>query len=200
MARFLAMLRPAMRRISSKLQDEDDGDDVMSLKESLKESLHMQHAIREERKLPASQLEASRLLGCRPKMNAHEGQGREGGAAFGRLIELATRGAGSPLRPSGPREVLSSPSSLPRRIFVPAERYKPPNSHERLLAQRAHDGSPLRPTAFVARVVPTQDSQRASGSAPAAADAAAHRADKFLPKDDTTPDLPRPRKRLRPPL
>ena len=167
-------------------------------------SEHLQHAIAEERRLPASELEASGRL-----MNAYEGQGREGGAAFGRLIELATRGGSSPLRPAAPQvlsaplEDQSSPSALPRRIFVPAERCKPPYSREWLLAQRAHcDGSPLRPTALrpypaglrslsasavradvptAARVVPTHPQ-------PASAPAAAHAEAKPLFKDDTTPD------------
>ena len=166
-------------------------------------SEHLQHAIAEERRLPASELEASGRL-----MNAYEGQGREGGAAFGPLIELAPRGGSSPLRPAAPQELLqSSPSSLPRRIsrriFVPAERCKPPYSREWLLAQRAHcDGSPLRPTALrpypaglrslsasavradvptAARVVPTHPQ-------PASAPAAARAEAKPLPKDDTTPD------------
>ena len=112
-------------------------------------SEHLQHAIAEERRLPASELEASGRL----KMNAFEGQ--EGGAAFGRLTELAARGGSSPLRPAAPQvlsaplEDQSFPSALPRRIFVPAERCKPPYSREWLLAQRAQsDGSPLRPTAL----------------------------------------------------
>ena len=76
---------------------------------------------------------------------------REGGAAFGCLAELATR-RGSPLRPVAPQEDLQSPpSSLPRRILVPAEHCcsKPPYSREWLLSHRARcGGSPLRPTAL----------------------------------------------------
>ena len=89
------------------------------------------------------------MLGCRLKMLAPESKVREGCAAFGCLAELATR-RGSPLRPVAPQEDLQSPpSSLPRRIFVPAERCKPPYSSEWLLAHRAHcGGSPLRPTAL----------------------------------------------------
>ena len=74
----------------------------------------------------------------------------EGGAAFGCLAELATR-RGFPLRPAGApqKDLQSSPSSLPRRILVPAERCKPPYSREWLLAHRARcGGSPLRPTAL----------------------------------------------------
>eukprot|EP00964_Phaeocystis_antarctica_P100022 scaffold65753_cov35-Phaeocystis_antarctica.AAC.1 len=76
---------------------------------------------------------------------------REGGVAFGCLAELATR-RGSPLRPVAPQEDLQSPpSSLPRRILVPAEHCcsKPPYSREWLLSHRARcGGSPLRPTAL----------------------------------------------------
>ena len=101
-----------------------------------------------EQRLPASELAASGLLGCWLKMLAPESKVREGCAAFGCLAELATR-RGSPLRPAAPQEALSSPSSLPRRSFVPAERCKPPYSREWLLAHRAHcGGSPLRPTAL----------------------------------------------------
>ena len=52
---------------------------------------------------------------------------------------------------TAPHEVLLqlSPSSLPGRSFVPAERCKPPYSREWLLAHRPHcGGSPLRPTAL----------------------------------------------------
>ena len=98
----------------------------------------------EERRPPAFELHASRLLGHRL-----EHEVREGGAAFGCLAKLATR-RGSPLRPVAPQEDLqSSLSSLPQRILVPAERCKPPYSREWLLAHRARcGGSPLRPTAL----------------------------------------------------
>ena len=87
--------------------------------------------IKEERRpSKVSKLQASRLLAYRL-----EHEVCEGGAAFGCLAELATR-RGSPLRPVAPQEDLqSSPSSLPRRILVPAERgCKPPYSREWLLA------------------------------------------------------------------
>ena len=74
----------------------------------------------------------------------------EGEAAFGRLAELATR-EGAAAMTTAPQEVLLqlSPSSLPGRNFVPAERCKPPYSREWLLAHRPHcGGSPLRPTAL----------------------------------------------------
>ena len=98
----------------------------------------------EERRPPAFELHASRLLGHRL-----EHEVREGGAAFGCLAKLATR-RGSPLRPVAPQEDLqSSLSSLPQRILVPAERCKPPYSREWLLAHRARCGGfPLRPTAL----------------------------------------------------
>ena len=98
--------------------------------------------IREERRPPSA------LLGLGLEHSEHGVC--EGSAAFGCLAELATR-RGSPLRPAGaPQEDLqSSPSSLPRRILVPAERCKPPYSREWLLAHRARcGGSPLRPTAL----------------------------------------------------
>ena len=98
---------------------------------------------KEERRLPASELEAYRLLGCRLKMLASEGNVHEGEAAFGRLAELATRG-GAAAMTTAPQEVLLqlSPSSLPGRNFVPAERCKPPytTSREWLLAHRRHCG------------------------------------------------------------
>ena len=105
-----------------------------------------------ERRLPASELEAYRLLGCRLKMLASDGRVHEGSAAFGRLAELATRG-GAAAMTTAPQEVLLqlSRSSLPGRNFVPAERCKPPytTSREWLLAHRPHcGGSPLRPTAL----------------------------------------------------
>ena len=104
----------------------------------------------EERRLPASELEAYRLLGSRLKMLARDGKVHEGSAAFGCLAELATRG-GAAAMTTAPQEVLLqlSPSSLPGRNFVPAERCKPPYSREWLLAHRPHcGGSPLRPTAL----------------------------------------------------
>ena len=101
---------------------------------------------KEERWPSASELQASGLPAHRLE---HEGRVREGGAAFGCLAELATR-RGSPLRPVAPQEDLQSPpSSLLRRVLVPAERCKPPYSREWLLAHRARcGGSPLRPTAL----------------------------------------------------
>ena len=156
--------------------------------------------IKEERRpSKVSKLQASRLLAYRL-----EHEVCEGGAAFGCLAELATR-RGSPLRPVAPQEDLqSSPSSLPRRILVPAERCKPPYSHEWLLAHRARcGGSPLRPKALhppaelsslsasaaldaptASRVVAPTHLKLAS--APAAAGAAG--AAKPLPEDDTTPN------------
>ena len=163
--------------------------------------------IKEERRPSASKLQASGLLAYRLEHSEHEVC--EGGAAFGCLAELATR-RGSPLRPVAPQEDLpSSPSSLPRRILVPAERCKPPYSREWLLAHRAHcGGSPLRPTALhllcpaelsslsASAAVPALDAPTASRavaptplqpeSAPAAAGAAG--ATKPLPDDDTTPN------------
>ena len=57
---------------------------------------------------------------------------REGGAAFGRLAELATRrGASAPHKAEQPS------SLLPRRVLVPGELCKPPYSRQWLLATRA---------------------------------------------------------------
>ena len=124
-------------------EDEDNEDDM-----SLLQHLPGEKRGKEEPRLPVSELEAHRFLGCRLKMLASEGKVHEGCAAFGCLAELATRRR-SPLRPAAPQEALSSSSSLPRRIFVPAERCKPPYSREWLLAHRPHCGSsPLRPTAL----------------------------------------------------
>ena len=112
--------------------------------------------IREERRPPSA------LLGLGLEHSEHGVC--EGSAAFGCLAELATR-RGSPLRPAGaPQEDLqSSPSSLPRRILVPAERCKPPYSREWLLAHRAHcGGSPLRPTVLHPR--PSCSPSRHSGT------------------------------------
>ena len=180
-------LCPALRRSSSS----EDNEDNMSLAESLLQgarpvapSVHlrskssMMSLIKEEPRLPASEPEVSRLLGYRLGRHACSGQVREGCAAFGHLAELATRRR-SPLRPAAPQEALSSPSSLPGRSFVPAERCKPPYSREWLRAHRAHcGGSPLRPTAFATRVVPTHPQP---ASAPAAA-SMAHGAAKPLLK------------------
>ena len=143
------------------------------------------HAIAEEPRLPASQVEASGLLSCRLKVNACEGRVREGGAAFGRLTELAARRNSAAVTTAPQEDLQSSPSSLPRRSFVSAELCEPPYSREWLRAHRAHcGGSPLRPTAFAARVVPTHPQP---ASSPAAA-GAAHGAAKPLLEDDTTPD------------
>ena len=171
----------------------------------LRSKSSMMSLIKEEPRLPASEPEVSRLLGYRLGRHACSGQVREGCAAFGHLAELATRRR-SPLRPAAPQEALSSPSSLPGRSFVPAERCKPPYSCEWLFAHRAHcGGSPLRPTALhsysaelrspsasavladAARVVTTHP-QRASATAAAGEAGAAHDAAKPLPEDDTTPD------------
>ena len=141
---------PALRRSSSSEQDEDEELLEMSLPESLLRGAPpvappaQLPAIEEEQRAEASELQTSGILGCRLK---HEV--REGGAAFNCLAELATR-RGSPLRPVAPQEDLQSPpSSLPRRVLVPAERCKPPYSREWLLAHRARcGGSPLRPTAL----------------------------------------------------
>ena len=151
----------------------------------LRSKSSMMSLIKEEPRLPASEPEVSRLLGYRLGRHACSGQVREGGAAFGRLAELATRG-GAAAMSTAPQEALQlSPSSLPRRIFVPAELSKPPYSREWLRAHRAHcGGSLLRPTAFAARAVPTHPQP---ASAPAAA-GTAHGAAKPLLEDDTTPD------------
>ena len=163
--------------------------------------------IKEERRPSASKLQASGLLAYRLEHSEHEV--REGGAAFGCLAELATR-RGSPLRPVAPQEDLqSSPSSLPRRILVPAERCKPPYSREWLLAHRAHcGGSPLRPTALhllcpadlsslsASAAVPALDAPTASRAvaftylqlASALAAAGAAGAAKPLLEDDTAPN------------
>ena len=158
--------------------------------------------IREERRPPSA------LLGLGLEHSEHGVC--EGSAAFGCLAELATR-RGSPLRPAGaPQEDLqSSPSSLPRRILVPAERCKPPYSREWLLAHRAHcGGSPLRPTALhllcpadlsslsASAAVPALDAPTASRAvaftylqlASALAAAGAAGAAKPLLEDDTAPN------------
>ena len=110
-----------------------------------------------ERSLPASELEAYRLLGSRLKMLASEGKVHEGEAAFGRLAELATRG-GAAAMTTAPQEVLLqlSPSSLMAKLrheVAARERgwrqLHPPYSREWLLAYRPHcGGSPLRQTAL----------------------------------------------------
>ena len=131
-------------------EDEDDEDEDNEDDMSLPQHLPGGKRGKEEPRLPASELEAYRLLGCRLKMLASEGNVHEGEAAFGRLAELATRG-GAAAMTTAPQEVLLqlSPSSLPGRNFVPAERCKSPNSREWLLAHRPHcGGSPLRPTAL----------------------------------------------------
>ena len=145
---------PALRRSSSSEQDEDEELlDGMSLPESLLRGAPpvappaQLPAIEEEQRAEASELQTSGILGCRLKHEVREVS--EGGAAFGYLAELATR-RGSPLRPVAPQEDLQSPpSSLLRRVLVPAERCKPPYSREWVLAHRARcGGSPLRPTAL----------------------------------------------------
>ena len=167
------------------------------------------HAIAEEPRLPASQVEASGLLSCRLKVNACEGRVREGGAAFGRLTELAARRNSAAVTTAPQEDLQSSPSSLPRRILVPAERCKPPYSREWLLAHRAHcGGSPLRPTALhllcpadlsslsASAAVPALDAPTASRAvaftylqlASALAAAGAAGAAKPLLEDDTAPN------------
>ena len=169
-------LCPALRRSSSEHVEDDEED--MSLPQHLP-------AIAEEPRLPASGAEASGLLSCRLKVNTCEGRVGEGGAAFGRLAELATRRGAAAVTTAPQEDLQSSPSSLPRRSFVPAELCEPPYSREWLRTHRAHcGGSPLRPTAFATRVVPTHPQP---ASSPAAA-SAAHGATKPLPMDDTTPD------------
>ena len=110
-----------------------------------------------ERRLPASELEAYRLLGSRLKMLARDGKVHEGSAAFGCLAELATRG-GAAAMTTAPQEVLLqlSPSSLMAKLrheVAARERgwrqLHPPYSREWLLAYRPHcGGSPLRQTAL----------------------------------------------------
>lgn len=104
-------------------------------------------------------------LGCRLETHTCVGKVHEGDAAFGCLAELAAR-RGSAAMTTAPQEDLtpSPPSSLTRRIVVPAELCKPPYSREWLLAHREHcGGSPLRPGAFAARVVPTGERACSSG-------------------------------------
>ena len=128
--------------------------------------------ITEEQRPASGPLEASKKsLGCRLETHTCVDKVREGDAAFGCLAELAAR-RGSAAMTTAPQEDLQSataatpspPSSLTRRIVVPGELCKPPYSREWLLAHRAHcGGSPLRPDAFAARVVPTGERTCSSG-------------------------------------
>ena len=125
----------------------------------------------EVKQKPASGPLDEASLGCRLETHTCVGKVHEGDAAFGCLAELAAR-RGSAAMTTAPQEDLqsataatpSSPSSLTRRIVVPGELCKPPYSREWLLAHRAHcGGSPLRPDAFAARVVPTGERTCSSG-------------------------------------
>ena len=105
-------------------EDEDDEDEDNEDDMPLPQHLPGGKRGKEEPRLPASELEAYRLLGSRLKMLASEGKVHEGSAAFGRLAELATRG-GAAAMTTAPQEVLLqlSPSSLPGRNFVPQLRH-----------------------------------------------------------------------------
>ena len=119
----------------------------------------------EVKQKPASGPLDEASLGCRLETHTCVGKVHEGDAAFGCLAELAAR-RGSAAMTTAPQEDLtpSPPSSLTRRIVVPGELCKPPYSREWLLAHRAHcGGSPLRPDAFAARVVPTGERTCSSG-------------------------------------
>ena len=122
--------------------------------------------ITEEQRPASGPLEASKKsLGCRLETHTCVGKVREGDAAFGCLARLAAR-RGSAAMTTAPQEDLtpSPPSSLTPRIVVPTELCKPPYSREWLLAHREHcGGSPLRPGAFAARVVPTSERACSSG-------------------------------------
>ena len=135
-------------------------------------SLYFPGVTEEQRPASVPLAEASGSLGCRLETHTCVGKVHEGDAAFGCLAELAAR-RGSAAMTTAPQEDLQSaraattpspPSSLTRRIVVPTELCKPPYSREWLLAHREHcGGSPLRPGAFAARVVPTGERACSSG-------------------------------------
>ena len=114
----LATLPSDLRR-SSLEQDEDNEDEDEDNEDdmSLPQHLPGEKRGKDEPRLPASELEAHRFLGCRLKMLASEGKVHEGCAAFGRLAELATRG-GAAAMTTAPQEVLLqlSPSSLMAKL------------------------------------------------------------------------------------
>ena len=93
---------------------------------------------KEEPRLPASELEAYRLLGCRLKMLASEGKVHEGSAAFGRLAELATRG--------GAAAVSTAPCSRTTPPPTRSTRYSPASRRGRRLRQSPQKrDSPVAP-------------------------------------------------------